>query len=83
MVKKYMDETQTRDEARWFELEDTEDGDFPSGDLWERKCSTRSAFFSTGSGVARCRSRRIEGMHKWAIKPFFCVLYPSRSRARW
>jgi hypothetical protein len=77
MVKKYMDDTQTRDEARWFELEDTEDGDFPSGRCVGTEVFNEKCVFLDGFG--RCTlqvAAASEGMHKWAIKPFFCVLYP-------
>lgn len=77
MVKKYMDDTQTRDEARWFEPNDTEDGDFPSGrsvgtEVFNEKCVFLDGFGRCTLQVAAAS----EGMHKWAIKPFFCVLYP-------
>lgn len=77
MIKRYMDDTQTRDEAHWFEQREREDNDFPS-----RRCVGTEAF--SGKCVfldlfGRCTlqvAAVAEGMHKWALKPFFCVLYP-------
>jgi hypothetical protein len=77
IIKKHMDDTQTRDEARWFEQREREDGDFPSGkcvgtEAYNGKCVFLDGFGRCSLQVAAAE----EGMHKWALKPFFCVLYP-------
>jgi len=77
MIKKYMDETQTRDETRWFEEQEREDADFPSGrcvgtEAYNGKCVFLDRFGRCSLQVAATS----EGMQKWALKPFFCVLYP-------
>src|SRR5512140_1116977 len=77
MIKKYMDDTQVRDESRWFEKREMEDGDFPSGQCVGTEAHNGKCAFLDGLG--RCTlqvAAASEGMHKWALKPFFCVLYP-------
>ena len=77
MITKYMDDTQTRDETRWFEQRELEDGDFPSGKCVGTEAFNGKCVFLDGFG--RCSlqvAAAAEGMHKWALKPFFCVLYP-------
>jgi hypothetical protein len=76
-IKKHMDETQTRDESLWFEQQEEEDSDFVSGrrvgtEVVNGKC----AFLDK---LGRCSiqlAATAEGMHKWAIKPTFCILFP-------
>ena len=77
MIKKYMDDTQTQDESRWFEYQEIKDGDFPSGRCVGTEVHNGKCVFLDGMG--RCAlqvAAASEGMHKWALKPFFCVLYP-------
>jgi len=77
MIKKYMDDSQTRDDACWFESREMEDGDFPSGRCVGTEAVNGKCVFLDGFG--RCSlqvAAASEGMHKWALKPFFCVLYP-------
>ncbi len=77
IIKKYMDNTQLRDEARWFETREIVDADFPSGRCVGTEAYGGKCVFLDGSG--RCTlqvAAAAEGMHKWALKPFFCVLYP-------
>jgi hypothetical protein len=77
LVKKYMDDSQTRDESRWFETVEIADGDFPSGRCVGTEVHNGKCVFLDKSG--RCSiqvAAASEGMHKWALKPFFCVLYP-------
>lgn len=77
MVKKYMDDTQTRDEARWFEQQEIEDDDFPSGRCVGTEAVNGKCVFLDGFGRCSLQVAAVEeGMHKWAIKPFFCILYP-------
>lgn len=77
LIKKYMDETQTRDEALWFEGHEFEDNDFASGTcVGTREINDKCAFLD---GRGRCSlqvAAAEEGMHKWALKPLFCILYP-------
>jgi len=76
-IKKYMDETQTRDESLWFEQQEEEDSDFASGrrvgtEVVNGKCVFLDRLGRCSIQVATTE----EGMHKWAIKPTFCILFP-------
>ncbi|HUI63413.1 MAG TPA: DUF3109 family protein [Bacteroidota bacterium] len=76
-ISAQMDETQNRDPATWFEKEELEDSDFPSGSCIGTRIINDKCTFLDGSG--RCTLQRTaiaRGMHKWALKPIFCVLYP-------
>ena len=77
IVKPYMDETQTRDDTKWFEPEDQEDVDFASGrcvgtNLHNDKCVFLDKYGRCSLQVAATD----RGLHKWTWKPLFCVLYP-------
>lgn len=77
MIKKYMDDTQTRDDSRWFETQEMEHGDFPSGRCVGTEVHNGKCVFLDGFGHCTLQvAAGSEGMHKWALKPFFCVLYP-------
>ena len=77
LIARHMDGTQTTDPSRWFEAEVTEDLDFSSGQCVGTNVINDKCAFLDGAG--RCclqKAAVAEGMHKWAIKPLFCVLYP-------
>ncbi len=77
MIKQYMDDTQTQDEDRWFERWESKDGDFPSGRCVGTEAHNGKCVFLDGFGRCTLQVAAVsEGMHKWALKPFFCVLYP-------
>lgn len=77
IIKKHMDETQTKDASLWFELEEEEDPDFESGrcvgtQVVNGKCAFLDKFGRCSIQVASVE----EGKHKWALKPTFCILFP-------
>jgi hypothetical protein len=77
IIKKSMDETQTRDESLWFEQQEEEDSDFTSGrrvgtEVVNGKCAFLDKLGRCSIQVAATE----EGMHRWAIKPTFCILFP-------
>jgi hypothetical protein len=77
MIRKYMDETQSPDEALWFEDRESEDTDFPSGRcIGTREINDKCAFLDRGGRCTLQIAATEEGMHKWALKPLFCILYP-------
>ncbi len=77
LIRKYMDETQSTDDRHWFEAEEHDDSDFPSGRcvgtaVIHEKC----AFLDK---IGRCSIQAAtseDGMGPWALKPLFCILYP-------
>jgi len=82
MIKDVMSEQQIKDESQWFDAEIVEDSDFPSG------YAAGSNVFTDKSGREKCVfvddnhycslqvAAMKNGMHKWAIKPKYCIMYP-------
>jgi hypothetical protein len=82
IIKEAMDDDQIKDESKWFDEEEIEDTDFPSG------IASGTSVYKDKNGIERCVfndenyfcSLQVaavkSGMHKWAIKPAFCILYP-------
>jgi len=60
-IKKYMDETQTTDETRWFDSEILDDGDFPSGKTIGTEVVNDKCVFLNKSGMC---SLQIAGTKK-------------------
>ncbi len=77
IITKQMDATQTTDPSRWFEPEITDDPDFPSGQCVGTQVVSEKCAFLDGAGRCSLQKAAVaEGMHRWAIKPLFCILYP-------
>jgi Protein of unknown function (DUF3109) len=77
IIKKYLDETQTNDDTRWFDSEVVHDSDFPSGKAVGTEVFNGKCVFLNKHG--RC-SLQIAGseekLGRWALKPFYCVAFP-------
>lgn len=77
MIRRYMDETQPHNDADWFEQQEHDDADFPSGRcVGTTEHNNKCAFLDK---IGRCSiqvAATSEGMHKWALKPLFCILFP-------
>jgi hypothetical protein len=72
-----MDGTQTTDSSRWFEAQVADDPDFQSGQcVGTQVINDKCVFLDAGGRCSLQKAAVAEGMHKWAIKPLFCVLYP-------
>ncbi len=72
-----MDDTQQRDPGAWFESEEHEDPDFPSGTCVSTQVINDKCTFLDGAGRCVLQTAALHaGMHRWAFKPLFCVLYP-------
>lgn len=77
MIAAEMDETQVKDAAAWFDTEEEEDADFPSGrSVGTQVINDKCAFLDRAGRCAIQLAAVHAGMHKWALKPLFCVLYP-------
>lgn len=82
MIKGVMSADQIKDESKWFDDEIVEDEDFPSG------YAAGSNVYTDSKGVEKCVfndenqycslqvAAVANGMHKWAIKPTYCIMYP-------
>jgi hypothetical protein len=77
VIKNYMDGTQTTDETQWFDENETVDHDFLSGRRVGTRIINNKCAFLDDRGRCSLQVAAVgEGMHKWALKPMFCVLYP-------
>jgi hypothetical protein len=76
-IKKYMDETQTTDDAVWFDPEEITDADFVSGRAIGTQTYNNKCVFLMKDG--RCSVQlfsKEELGDAWKIKPFYCVAFP-------
>jgi len=76
-VVKYMDGSQTNDRARWFDNNEEEDPDFPSGKCVSTEVHNDKCVFLDSKG--RCSlqvAEREEGMTRFSLKPYYCILFP-------
>jgi len=77
MIKKYMDESQSRDHREWFEQEEREDEDFPSGRCQgTEEINKKCAFLDKNGHCSIQLAATEEGMGRWALKPLYCILFP-------
>jgi hypothetical protein len=77
MVLKYMDETQPHNPEQWFEQRSEHDADFPSGQCVGTETHNNKCVFLNKQGLCSLQVAAIaEGLPKWSLKPFYCVLFP-------
>ncbi|HAY33052.1 MAG TPA: DUF3109 family protein [Ignavibacteria bacterium] len=81
-IKEEMDEFQPKDSSRWFEKELEPDEDFPSGyaigtELYISSLGVTQCVFKDKRGYCSLQVTAVNnGMHKWEIKPKYCIMYP-------
>ncbi|MBI3194807.1 MAG: DUF3109 family protein [Ignavibacteriae bacterium] len=77
MIKKYMEQHQEHNHATWFDAEEVEDPDFPSGKAIGTQTRGNGCVFlnSNGHCVLQITATE-EGISKFALKPFFCFAFP-------
>jgi hypothetical protein len=76
-VKLQMDETQTTDDAVWFDNKREEDIDFPSGYAVGTEVFNDKCVFLRQDG--RCSVQLVSAdkyNDPWKIKPFYCIAFP-------
>jgi hypothetical protein len=77
LVKAHMDEGQSQDDALWFEHDEKADADFPSGKcVGTAEIGGKCAFLDQHGRCSLQTAASAHGMHKWALKPTYCILYP-------
>ena len=77
IVEKYLDDSQTKDRTKWFDNSEEEDIDFPSGKCVSTEVHNDKCVFLDKKG--RCVlqvAEKEEGMKRFSLKPFYCVLFP-------
>jgi Protein of unknown function (DUF3109) len=81
-IKNVMDEHQVKDSSTWFEKELEKDSDFPSGyaigtELYINSKGTTQCVFKDKNNFCSLQVMAVKNkMHKWAIKPKYCIMYP-------
>jgi hypothetical protein len=81
-IKDAMDEHQIKDSGKWFEKETEVDPDFPSGEaigteVYKTPRNHTQCVFKDGHGYCSIQVAAVKNnMHKWAIKPKYCIMYP-------
>jgi hypothetical protein len=77
MIIRYMEPFQEKNPQQWFEPENVDDKDFPSGIAVGTQIRDTGCVFLDSNG--RCvlqKAAMAEGMDRFALKPFYCVAYP-------
>jgi hypothetical protein len=76
-IKAQMDETQVTDDTRWFDAEEVEHHDFPSGKcIGTQEINGKCAFLNKRGWCSIQMASVAAGKHKWDMKPLYCVLFP-------
>ncbi len=81
-IVKVMDKYQPKDSSLWFDTEAEEDSDFPSGyaigtELYTDRNDVDKCVFNDALGRCSLQVMAVKnGMHKWSIKPDYCIMYP-------
>jgi len=76
-IKEQMDWSQTRDDSRWFETEELNHADFPSGKcIGTQEINDKCAFLDSYGRCSIQLASVAAGDHKWALKPLYCILFP-------
>jgi len=75
-IARAMDPEQVHDHTRWFGEEEPDD-DFPSGRSIETTVQGNGCVFLDRQGRCSVQVAAVTaGLHKWAWKPLYCVLFP-------
>jgi hypothetical protein len=77
MIARHMDETQNTDPSSWFDTVEEDDPDFASGRcVGTAVINGKCALLDRAGRCSLQTAAMAEGMHRWAIKPLYCILYP-------
>ncbi len=77
LIRRYLEPGMEHDPAKWFDGMPEPDPDFPSGWCEGTAAKARGCVFLDRRGLCTLqKAATAEGMHKFALKPFYCVAYP-------
>lgn len=77
LVQRHMEPGQESDPGMWFDDEEVDDIDFPSGKAIGTRTNERGCVFLKANGHCVLQvAGTAAGMGKFALKPFFCVAFP-------
>lgn len=77
LIRQHMEPEQEHDSSRWFDSDDEQDADFPSGRAIGTQANERGCIFLMKDG--RCVLQFVaaeQGVSKHTLKPFFCFAFP-------
>jgi hypothetical protein len=76
-IRRHLEPHQEHDPSKWFDEGVIDDADFPSGKAAGTRANERGCVFLDSAGRCALQKTAVaEGMHKFALKPFFCVAFP-------
>jgi len=73
LIVRYMEATQEHDPSRWFDTEEEDDADFPSGRVVNTEANDHGCVFL--DSTRRCVLQLAEAESP-GLKPFYCRAYP-------
>ncbi|MCL4539374.1 MAG: DUF3109 family protein [Bacteroidetes bacterium] len=77
LIEKHLDETQIKDRERWFDNTEEQDPDFPSGKCVSTEAYNNKCVFLRKDGKCAVQvTEKEEGMPRFSLKPFYCILFP-------
>ncbi|MFZ1080361.1 MAG: DUF3109 family protein [Candidatus Kryptoniota bacterium] len=77
IIEKYFDETQTKNRGDWFNNDEEEDADFPSGKCVSTEVYNNKCVFLNKNGKCTIQVAEMEeGLQRFSLKPYYCVLFP-------
>jgi Fe-S-cluster containining protein len=77
LIQRYLEPQQQHDPAKWFDNDIAPDPDFPSGLCDGTAVHGKGCVFLDSKGLCTLQKLAMtEGMHKFALKPFYCVAFP-------
>ena len=77
LIQRAMDASQERDPAQWFEDQEREDADFPSGRaVGTRVREDRCVFLDSAQRCALQKATIAAARPGFDLKPFFCTAFP-------
>ena len=77
LIRQHMEPEQEHDANRWFDADDEQDEDFPSGRAIGTQANDRGCIFLMRDG--RCVLQFVaaeQGISKHTLKPFYCFAFP-------
>ncbi len=76
-IEKYFDETQTKNRGDWFNNDEEEDIDFPSGKCVSTEIHNDKCVFLNKNGRCTIQAAEMEeGLQQFSLKPYYCILFP-------
>jgi hypothetical protein len=77
LIQSHLEKQQEKDPDKWFESEINTDIDFPSGKSVGTQATESGCVFLNSSGLCVLqKAATAEGLHPFALKPFYCIAFP-------